>query len=151
MITYSRIIDTHAEQQHCDGVLRPAHLVRFVHACQAIQQALDGPQHRIHERLLAAEHARHVHAHRLRDRQQQNQIQTNLKPSVRRHVQNLSGHKSAASRYTSSNAEIPRSKMLPSMFAAPYFNRSQAHTYTIAKTKNPTVQMKNAISRIESP
>jgi hypothetical protein len=74
-----------------------------------------------------------------------------LKPSIRRHVQNLSGHKSAASRYTSSNAETPRSKMLPSIFVAPYFNQSQAQTYAIAKTKNPTVQTKNAISRIESP
>jgi hypothetical protein len=72
-----------------------------------------------------------------------------LKPSIRRHVQNLSGHKSAASRYTSSKVEIPKSKMFPSIFAAPYFNRSQAQTYTIAAAKNPAVQTMNAISRIE--
>jgi hypothetical protein len=36
--------------------------------------------------------------------------------------------------------------MLPSISNAPYFNCSQAHTYTIARTKNPAVNAKKMLS-----
>ena len=87
-----------AEQQHRDGVFLPIHLVRCVDARAAIEQPLERPQNRIEKRLLARKHAGHKNAQRLGDRQQHDKKQNDLKPAVRSHGQNLSGHSSAASR-----------------------------------------------------
>jgi hypothetical protein len=38
--------------------------------------------------------------------------------------------------------------MFPSICLAPYFNRSQAHTYAIAAAKKTMVHMANTMSRI---
>jgi hypothetical protein len=62
--------------------------------------------------------------------------------------QNFSGHSSAASKYTSSAVEIPSKITFPSIFVAPYFSRSQAHTYTTASAKNPTVQAMKTMSNM---
>ena len=85
----------HAEQQHGEGVLRPAHLVIFIDAGQAIEQALDRPQHRVHERPLAVEHPGHEDAHGLGDQENQREKNRDLQPSIDTSCQNFSGRSSA--------------------------------------------------------
>ena len=48
-----------AEQQHGGRIFGPAHLVFFIHARDAIEQALDRSQDGVQEGALAGEHARH--------------------------------------------------------------------------------------------
>ena len=52
-IRYSTIIETTLNSSIDDRILRPAHLVVFVDASHPIEQALDGPQHRIQERAFS--------------------------------------------------------------------------------------------------
>ncbi len=56
------------EQQHGDRVGQPVLLARLVDAADPVDAALDRPQHRRQERALAVEHARHVPAERLDQR-----------------------------------------------------------------------------------
>ncbi len=75
-----------AEQQHGDCILRPGHFVLFIHAGRAVNQLLDRPQHRIQKRFFAVEHARHEHAERLCDGQDQQQEKRDLQPSIDGHL-----------------------------------------------------------------
>jgi hypothetical protein len=63
-------------------------------------------------------------------------------------AQNLSGQSSAASKYTHIRTLIPKRTTSPSMDVAPYFSRSQAHTYATDTTKNKIVQATNTMSCI---
>ena len=74
-----------AEEQHGEGVFRPAHLVLFIHQGQAVQEALDRAQHRVEKCSLAVEHARHEHADGLGERQYHGEINDDLKPAIYSH------------------------------------------------------------------
>ena len=73
------------EQQHGEGVFRPPHFMLFVHQGQAIQQALQPPQHGIEKRLLPVEHPRHEYPHRLGHSQYRGEVDDDLQPTIRCH------------------------------------------------------------------
>ena len=54
-----------AEEQHCDGVFCPTHLMFFVDACEAIDEFFDWAQHPVQKSLLAIKHPSQKHAQRL--------------------------------------------------------------------------------------
>jgi hypothetical protein len=57
----------------------------FVDPGYAIQQSLDWPKYRVHERLLAIEHTRHEDAHRFGNQENEQQKEQYLKPTIRGH------------------------------------------------------------------
>src|ERR1700736_6451557 len=80
-------------------MLGPAHFVALINAGDAIQQALERAQHRVHECLFTIEDPRHEDTHGFRDGQDQHQEKCDLEPSVSGH-QNFSGRSKAYSKYT---------------------------------------------------
>ncbi len=87
-----------AENEHRAGIFFPAHLDRFVHARQPVEQLLERPQHGIEQRLLPVKHARQERAEGLGQRQHHQQKHDDLEPSVVRHGQNFSGRSIAYTR-----------------------------------------------------
>ena len=78
-----------AEHQHGGCIFGPAHLVRFIHAGDAIEQALQWPQRGIEEGTLSREDTRHKNAERLGDGEDQSQEYENLQPAIDRHFRSL--------------------------------------------------------------
>jgi hypothetical protein len=88
----------HVEEQHGDGVGEPVLFAGRVHARDTIKHAFDRSQDRREERALAVEHARHVPAERLHQRNDDRAVQDDLNPAVDGHgmtFQNRSGRSSA--------------------------------------------------------
>ena len=74
-----------AEEKHRDRILRPAHLVPFVHTGHAIQQSLERTQQRVEKRFPPVENPSHERAHRFRQRKDDEQEQPDLKPAICTH------------------------------------------------------------------
>ena len=69
------------EEQHGDRVGEPVLLARLVDAAGPVERGLDRPQHRRQEGALAVEHARHVAAERLHQRDDDRAIEQDLNPA----------------------------------------------------------------------
>jgi hypothetical protein len=87
-----------AEDQHRPGVFLPIHFSRFINARWPVQQLFDQTQNRIEECFLPVKHSRHERADQLRDRQQHEQEETDLQPSIICRGQNFSGRSIAYTR-----------------------------------------------------
>ena len=74
------------EEQHRDRVGEPMLLAPRVDAAAPIERRLDGAQHRRQRRALAVEHPRHVPAERLRQRDDDDAEDEDLKPADDCHV-----------------------------------------------------------------
>jgi len=88
--------DLRHHQQHGQGIALPAHLVVPVHPAEAIEQAFAGGEDRGEEGALAVEHARHVPAERLGQRDDDRTIENDLEPTDHSHGINPSGFGSGA-------------------------------------------------------
>ena len=84
------------EQQHGDRVGQPMLLALLVDAGDPVDAGLDRTQHRREKRLLAVEHARHVPAERLCERDDDNAEKNDLEPTDHSHGINPSGSASGA-------------------------------------------------------
>jgi hypothetical protein len=73
------------ERQHGQGIPRPVHLFGWVHTAHAIEQPLERPADGVEHRWLALEDARHVRAERLRQREQDDDVDDQLQVSVGTH------------------------------------------------------------------
>ena len=85
------------ERHRSDRVLRPAHLPLRIDAADPVEHALDRRAQRVEDRRLAFVYARHVRAERLRQRDQDDDVEDELQISVRGHS-NHSGLSIAATR-----------------------------------------------------
>ncbi len=80
-----RVDDEQAEEvehQHRRGVALPAHVLVGPHAGEAIEEALERPEHALGELRLAGEDARHVSAERHRERHQHDEVEGQLNQGV---------------------------------------------------------------------
>jgi hypothetical protein len=75
-----------AEQKHGNGVFRPPHFPALVDSRQPVNKPLDWPKHRIEKCLLAIENPHHENADRLCNQQNHEKKESDLKPTIRRHV-----------------------------------------------------------------
>ena len=73
------------EEHRREGVGLPGHFLLRVDAKDAVDQALGGSEDPLRELRLALVYARHVAAQRLRDRDQKDAVQRNLKDGVGGH------------------------------------------------------------------
>src|ERR1700675_4722495 len=71
-----------AEEQHCESVFGPTHLVVFIDAGYAIEQPLDRSNHGVEKSALTAEHSRHEDAEGLGERQNYSQKYEDLYPAI---------------------------------------------------------------------
>ena len=85
------------EDQQRRGIRLPGHLGIGFHRRGAIEEALDGRQHRVKEGPLAAVDARHEPAQRLDEQQQSDQVDNRLEPIQSTHP-NFSGFSRATNR-----------------------------------------------------
>ena len=83
-----------AEEQHGNGVFRPAHLVLFVHARQLVKQLFYRTQDWIEKGAFTGKDLGHEDPQRLGDRKHHGKEQQNLRPAIGCH-QNFSGLSSA--------------------------------------------------------
>ncbi|MGY4464381.1 hypothetical protein ACVWWK_000063 [Bradyrhizobium sp. LB9.1b] len=79
------------EQQYGDRVSQPMLLALLVDAGEPVDAGLDRTQHRRQERPLAVEHARHVPAERLGQRDDDAAEENDLEPTDHSHGINPSG------------------------------------------------------------
>jgi hypothetical protein len=85
------------ERQHGQCILCPAHFLGGIDSAYAIERALKRPAHGVEHRRLALEDMCHVGAERLRQRQQDDDVDDQLEVPVGTH-QNFSGKSSAITR-----------------------------------------------------
>jgi hypothetical protein len=82
------------EEQHCNGILRPAHLLAWINAGEAIQHLLARYENWIEPCSATLEDAGHVTSHRLCEKQNQSDEERDLQPTVQRHLELLRTQKS---------------------------------------------------------
>src|SRR5262249_7535596 len=85
------------EQQHRDRVLLPSLLVGDPHSAEPIDQLLDRAEDTVQADALVLVHPRHVGAERLRQRDEHDEVEDELKDTVRGHAK-YSGFNSAITR-----------------------------------------------------
>jgi hypothetical protein len=92
------------EQQHGDRIGQPMLLALFVDAADPIKRRFNRPQHRRHERALAAKDARHVPAERLYQRDHDRAVEKDLDPADECHGKAFQYFRAASSRLTSTTS-----------------------------------------------
>src|SRR5262249_19759565 len=120
----------------------------FVDAGDGVDEPFDRAQRGIEPGLLAVEHPRQEPAERLRHRENRDEEDQDLQPTIARHVRTSPA---AAARTSGTRAGRPsQSDRRHSRGSSNYSRRSHAATYATASRKNATVMPTYSRSSMES-